>query len=385
GDDDERHWLLRLMNEQPDAAGGSGSGRTGDGTPARPRRARRPAAAAGPGFGVDDLPAPMLATSGTAGRLRRAIADGEEWAFEMKWDGYRAIAGVRAQGEEGGGAVVLASRNGRDLTALLPGAEELAGLLADEAAERGGAVLDGELVALDDEGRPDFGLLQAAARDGAQARVRYLVFDVLQLGAPGGPQSRRRSLVRLPYRERRELLERVVRDGDAAAVPPAAGSSLARAERASRGLGLEGVVAKRADSTYLAGRRGSAWVKLKTRAHQSFVVIGARAGRGGREGRIGSLLVAVPDESGELRYAGRVGSGLSEAALAEAERRLRPLARTTPPVEVPAADRADARWVAPRLVGEAAIAGRTAAGRLRQAAWRGWRDDLDPEDVRWEA
>ena len=154
---------------------------------------------------------------------------------------------------------------------------------------------------------------------------------------------------------------------------------------ASRGLGLEGVVAKRVDAVYLPGQRGSAWVKLKTQRHQEVVVIGVRQGRGGRSGGIGSLLVAVGDDEGELRYAGRVGTGFSAAQLADIEKTLRRIERKTPPVDdVPAADRTDAWWVTPRLVGEVSLAGRTRDQRVRQAAWRGWRPDKEAGEVRWE-
>ena len=413
----ERNWLVRLTDEQP-GAGHPQDGSPGEATaapsPSRSRadqsdsrtarRAsrRRPA----PGFTVAVLPAAMAATAGTPEQVERAVADGQEWAFEMKWDGYRVVAGVRTAGQgpadadadadadaEREGAVVLASRNGKDLTDTFPAAVELTRLLRGEAAERGGAVLDGELVALDDRGRPDFGLLQAALGDGPGVNaagdpieLRYLVFDLLQLGAPGDPEDRQRSLLRIPWGERRELLREVLgTGGDAVSVPPAHTGTLAQAQRASRELGLEGVVAKRVDAVYLPGQRGSAWVKLKTQRHQEVVVIGVRQGRGGRSGGIGSLLVAVGDDEGELRYAGRVGTGFSAAQLADIEKTLRRIERKTPPVDdVPAADRTDAWWVTPRLVGEVSLAGRTRDQRVRQAAWRGWRPDKEAGEVRWE-
>ncbi len=391
----EDNWLIHLMKDQP-AAGPVRSGtapapalestargssqtraqakketsketrketRTGVGT-------RRRTGTAAP-FDLADLPAPMLATLGQPADL---TAD-EDWSYEMKWDGWRAIAGVSED------RMVLASRNGQDLTGRYPALQELTGLLAGEAAERGGAVLDGELVALDDRGRPDFGLLQ----DGA-GELRFIVFDILQLGPPGAPGHRRHSLLHTAYGERRAVLEAAVEPGEAVAVPPGYRGTLARAQQVSRGLGLEGVVAKRTGSTYLPGRRGSSWIKLKLQLHQEIVVIGVRKGKGGRSGGIGSLLAAVPDEAGELRYAGRVGTGFSAAQLAEAEQRLRGLARTTPPVDdVPAEDRSDAWWVSPSEVAEVSLAGRTRAGRLRQASWRGWRPDKSVDEVRWEA
>ncbi|MGD6979298.1 MULTISPECIES: ATP-dependent DNA ligase [Citricoccus] len=388
----ERNWLIHLMKDQPDtgqaapgvpaqdattterkkAAGKkatekNATGETSGTKPAGKKRARTGPAAS---FGPEDLPAPMLAT---VGRPADLTAD-EDWSFEMKWDGWRVIAGVSQD------RVVLASRNGQDLTDRYPALQELTGLLRGEAADRGGAVLDGELVALDDRGRPDFGLLQ----DGT-GELRLIVFDILQLGPPGTSQHRRHSLLRTAHGERRAILEASLAEGEVVSVPPAYHGSLAQAQRISRAMGLEGVVAKRTGSVYLPGRRGSAWIKLKLQQHQEIVVIGVREGRGERSGGVGSLLAAIPDESGTLRYAGRVGTGFSADQLAEVEQRLRPLARDTPPVDdVPAEDRADAWWVTPSEVAEVSLAGRTRAGRLRQASWRGWRPDKSVDEVRWE-
>lgn len=383
------NWLLHLMKDQPDAGSGtsgtSGAARDGATTPAPDASAgqgRQPASGSaagedgdrgahrGPAFGLGDLPTPMLATAGEPADL----AADEDWSYEMKWDGWRAIAGV------GGDRVLLASRNGQDLTERYPAVQELSGLLRGEATEFGGAVLDGELVALDERGRPDFGLLQDGAGD-----LRYVVFDVLQLGPPGATGQWRRSLLRVDYRQRREILEAVLAEGEAVAVPPGYAGTLTQAQHVSRELGLEGVVAKRADSTYLPGRRGAAWIKLKLQQHQEIVVIGVREGKGERAGGVGSLLAAVPDQAGRLRYAGRVGTGFSATQLDEVERRLRRLARRDPPVDdVPAEDRSDAWWVDPSEVAEVSLAGRTRTGRLRQASWRGWRPDKSVDEVRWE-
>ena len=213
--------------------------------------------------------------------------------------------------------------------------------------------------------------------------LRYMVFDILQLGAPGDQDASPQ--LRTPYRQRRELLREVLAEGEHVTVPPAHTGSLGQAEKISRELALEGLVAKRADSTYLPGKRGKAWLKLKTQLHQEVVVIGARHGKGGRAGGIGSLLLAVPDADGQLRYAGRVGTGFTAAQLGDIEKTLRRIERKTPPVDdVPAADQSDAWFVTPKLVGEVSLAGRTREGRVRQAAWRGWRADKSPDEVRWE-
>lgn len=400
----DKNWLLRLMNDQPDPddapdiPDGTGSRAAADDAEPAPADDSEPAPTndAEP-LSVADLPSPMLATAGTPADVRRSVDDGEDWSFEMKWDGYRVIAGIRTDAG-GGRSVVLASRNGNDLTDLLPRAELLADAMAGDAAELGGAVLDGELVALDGRGRPDFGLLQALVKgddgtvrddEGNEAELRYIVFDVLQLGPPDAPDKGRTSLLRTPYSRRREILGDVLDlsgdAGDIAALPPVHTGSLAQAEKASRELDLEGVVAKRSDSTYLPAKRGSAWVKLKTQRHQEVVIIGAREGRGDRAGGIGSLLVAVPGDDGELRYAGRVGTGFSAKQLEKIRSRLRRIERKTPPVDdVPESDQSDAWWVTPKLVGEVSLTGRTREGRLRHAVWRGWREDKEPSDVAWE-
>ncbi len=341
-------WLMQLMKDQP--------------------------AAAAP-F-TDDLQAPMLATAGSPADLD---AD-DEWAFEGKWDGYRAIAGVREDGVE------LRSRNGVD---LLPTFPELAALAELVPA---GTVVDGEIVALDSSSRPSFGLLQTRGkltrpRDVERAMedtpAHLFVFDLLRSPEHG-------SLLTRPYSERRALLEELLggdgRSGsDRIQVPAALGVPVDAAIDISRELGLEGIVAKRTDDRYLPGRRSRGWIKIKHDAHQEAVVIGYRAGKGSRSSTLGSLLLAVP-EDGELAYAGRVGSGFAEAELADLRAQLDRITRRTPAVgDVPAADSRDATWVSAKLVGEVAHSGRTSEGRLRQPIWRGLRPDKTPDEVRWES
>ena len=352
----DNQWLMKFMKDQPE---------------------RDPQAVSTHADSVEmtvaDLPEPMLATAGKEADIRLSRKEGEKWAYEMKWDGYRILAGV------GNGKVVLSSRNGKDYTDFFPQLRELAELVP------GGAVLDGEVVALDDDGRPDFGALQSLhSGDLApeSVEIRYMVFDILALGHPeNGGQSQ----LRTPYEARRELLRKTVPEGDYVSVPPAHTGSLAEAMDVSRKLKLEGVVAKRLGSVYLPGKRGSAWLKMKFQIHQEVIVVGVREGKGSRAGGIGSLLLAVPDDkTGELVYAGRVGTGFSSKQLQEMEGKLGEKEVAEASIsDVPDDDRDGVWWVAPDLVGEVALAGRTRDGKVRHAVWRGWRDDKDPGEVRW--
>jgi bifunctional non-homologous end joining protein LigD len=154
----------------------------------------------------------------------------------------------------------------------------------------------------------------------------------------------------------------------------------------SRERGLEGVVAKRITAQYLPGRRSPHWRKVKNVRTQEVIVAGWRPGNGRREGGIGSLLLGLPSEEG-LVYVGHVGTGFTSAALADVERRLRPLERKTSPFTVgpPRADAKDAHWVTPKLVGEVEFTEWTADGRLRHPSWRGFRLDKSPDEVRRES
>lgn len=315
---------------------------------------------------LPDRLAPMLATPG------ELPADEQPWRFELKWDGVRAIASV-----EGGRARFL-SRNDHDITSAYP---ELHGL--GQALGSRPAVLDGEIVALDEHGRPSFEALQPrmqvtdaarARRLAAQAPVSYLIFDVLHLDGA--------STVDLPYGQRRRLLDSLPLAGERWAVPsnhPGPGADLLAAARAS---GLEGVVAKRLDSTYQPGRRSRDWVKVKVTRTQEVVIGGWTPGKDNRSSRIGALLLGVPGDAG-LVYVGKVGTGFTEAALDELQRQLQTLRRPTPPfaTRVPSADAAGATWLEPDVVGEVRFTEWTSAGRLRHPAWRGLRPDTAAAQV----
>jgi bifunctional non-homologous end joining protein LigD len=315
----------------------------------------------------------MLATPGQLPTEK----DEDRWAFEMKWDGVRAM--VYLDGSE----VRVLTRNDREVASTYPelsGQGGLSGLGGDLG--EAGAVLDGEIVAFDSRGRPSFGELQSrmhvqhpSAALLAQVPVTLLVFDVCHLGGA--------SLLRSSYDQRREVLEGLDLTGPHWATPPAFPGDGAAAMEASGSQGLEGVLAKRRDSVYEPGKRSRSWVKVKHIRMQEVVVCGWQPGAGRRSGGVGSLLLAVPDEQGRLVYAGHVGTGFTERVLSDLLARLRPLERTTSPLatDVPRAQVKDARWVSPQLVGEVAFGEWTRDGRLRHPVWRGLRPDKTVEEV----
>ncbi|CAN5440525.1 ATP-dependent DNA ligase [soil metagenome] len=373
--DNPKNWMLHLMKSQDpvDWRAGAESGASHPRDASAGERRRLGLGAPKKTVVGSRLPSnslhPMLATLGAMTGVDR-FEGGPDWAYEMKWDGIRAIATVT------GDEVTFRSRNGLDLTGSYPELAELA------QAVRGDAVLDGEIVALDEKGRPNFGTLQkrmglATPRDVERARlatpVHFFVFDVLALAGTSHEKE--------PYTARRELLEKSVKDHGPITVPPDAGNDLETALATSKKLGLEGVMAKRRDSPYREGKRSRDWIKLKHTLTQEVVVGGWRPGNGNRADSVGSLLVGIPDADG-LRYVGRVGTGFTDRQLAELRTRLDGLARKTNPLlDVPSADARDAHWVTPSLVGEVEFAELTADGRLRAPAWRGWRPDKDPSEV----
>ncbi|MFF0515944.1 ATP-dependent DNA ligase [Streptomyces sp. Tu 4128] len=309
---------------------------------------------------------PMLATPGV---LPPAALDGR-WAYETKQDGQRVVAYL-----PGDGSLLLRARSGHDITGAYP---ELAPLATALGATP--AVLDGEVLALDEQGRADFQLLQSrmglahaparAAHRAAKVPVHLVLFDALHLAGE--------SLLRLPYTGRRERLTDLGLAGPAWSTPAALVGHGAQALRATREHGLEGLVCKRLDSVYEPGVRSRAWIKIRNMRSEDVVVGGWLPGRGRLTGLPGALLVGQR-AGGRLRYVGGVGTGWSAAERAELAALLGAAATDVCPFDpVPAVP--GARWVVPRLVGEVRYSTRTRDGMLRQPSWLRLRPDLAPEE-----
>ncbi|MFF4897734.1 ATP-dependent DNA ligase [Streptomyces sp. NPDC001068] len=309
----------------------------------------------------------MLATPGG---LPPAAQD-TQWAYETKQDGQRAVVYL-----PGDGGLLVRARSGEDITAAYP---ELSPLGA--ALGRTPAILDGEVLALDESGRADFQSLQSrmglahaparAARMAARVPVHLVLFDVLHL--EGHP------LVRLPYAQRRSRLESLGLDGPHWSTPGALVGHGAQALRATREYGLEGLVCKRLDSVYEPGVRSRAWIKIRNLRAEDVIVGGWLPGRGRLTGLPGAVLVGQRSAGGTLRYVGGVGTGWSEAERTELAALLRVAATDVCPFE-PAPPVQGAHWVLPRLVGEVAYSTRTRSGLLRQPSWLRLRPDLTPPE-----
>ena len=309
---------------------------------------------------------PMLATP------TPTIPTGDGWAWEMKWDGIRALATIE------GGRVHLANRRGGDISHRYPELRALG--LAMGSTE---AVLDGELVIFDGP-RPDFQLIQRRMHVDAEREIRRLatelpavlvIFDLLWLDG--------HSTMTLPYAERRRRLLDLKLSGAAWQTPPHEVGDGSATLGVIKQFGLEGVVAKRLDSPYEAGRRSRAWLKWKLLLRQELVVGGWMPGTAGRTGQIGSLLVGYYDQPGDdeatLHYAGRVGTGFTQDELARLEAKLAPLRRSTSPFagKMPKG----AVFVEPELVVEVRFTEWTAGGSVRQPAYLGERTDKVPTEV----
>ena len=312
---------------------------------------------------------PMLARAG------ELPPRSDRWSFEIKWDGVRAIAYAQP------GRLRLESRNLNEITDAYP---EVRGLLDELGMHE--AVLDGEIVAFDERGKPSFERLQrrmhvtspsSVKRLMASVPVVYAIFDLLYLDG--------HSLMELPYSERRTRLERLELGGRAWRVPAAHAGDGARLLEATEEQGLEGIVAKRLDSRYEPGKRTDAWVKIKHTRRQELVIAGWLPGEGRRSKRIGALLLGYYDQ-GQLVYAGRVGTGFTERTLDDLGKRLAALRRDSSPYDRAPRLPREAGFVEPRLVAEIEFREWTEDGVLRAPSFKGLRDDKDgPAVAREEA
>jgi bifunctional non-homologous end joining protein LigD len=308
---------------------------------------------------MPDRVAPMLARAGTL------PADDDRWAYEVKWDGVRAIALSEP------GRIRFESRNHNDISAAYP---ELKALNRALSSHR--AILDGEIVLFDADGRPSFGRLQSrmhvrsesqARRLAKEAPVVFVVFDLLWLDG--------HTLMALPYAERRERLRELRLEGPHWQTPEHVAGDGAAVLEASRRSGLEGIIAKRLDSPYEPGRRSPCWLKIKNVRREDVVIGGWLPGEGRRRDRIGALLVGVEDD-GALRYAGRVGTGFTERELDRLRGELPE--RDSSPFTKGAEPPRGAVFVEPTRVAEVEFTEWTSDGMLRHPSYKGLREEAPP-------
>lgn len=306
-------------------------------------------------------------------KLSRYLPEGENWVYELKFDGVRALA-VR-----NGKSVDLISRNRKNLDGKYPGvARAVAGLKVDSV------VLDGEVVALDELGRSSFQLLQNVNQPGQGNELYYYVFDILQLNG--------KSTVGLPLHQRKALVEELLKKKSECLRPsgllPANAKTL---QEQMSGLGLEGLIAKKRDSRYEPGIRSGAWVKFKWSNEQEFVIGGYTDPEGARK-FFGSVLVGYY-EKGKLLYASKVGTGFDERTLRQLHEMFRKLARGNCPfanLPEPRGSRGQGltasqmrycHWIEPKLVCQVRFTEWTRDNHLRQPVFLGLREDKDPREV----
>jgi bifunctional non-homologous end joining protein LigD len=310
---------------------------------------------------------PMLSL---AGKLPTKDAG---WAYEFKWDGVRALVYVD------GGRVRAFTRNDKSLLSTFPELRDIGLHLGSRSA-----ILDGEIVALDKDNRPNFSTLSKRLNVTSKPAIEklkssipasFFAFDLLYL--------EEHSIMELSYDERRAALESLKLQGETFATPPSITNTTgSKVMDISRERGLEGVVIKRRSSRYSPGSRNGEWIKVKNFFTQEVVIGGWTEGKGERDGSLGALLLAVPSQDG-LEYVGKVGTGFTAATRQDLLRRLKPLARKSTPFSAPLSrtETSLAHFVRPIIVGEVQFAEWTNDRNLRQPSWRGLRPDKSADEV----
>jgi bifunctional non-homologous end joining protein LigD len=333
---DPKNWLILRKRDEAAAQGGAAKATGGRRYPA------------------------MMAT------LAEDAPRGAGWTFEIKWDGYRIVSRVA------GSEADLRTRKDQDYT------ERFANVARElpRAFKTTDFVVDGEVCALDEEGRPSFSAMQQGKRD---TPIVYYVFDLLEV--EGEP------IIDLPLVERRKRLEKLLdRRNRTVRLSETFddGNALLQAAKQQK---LEGIIAKRLDSKYLPGKRTRDWLKIKPHGRQEFVVAGYTKGQGRRSGTLGSLVLGAY-RGGELVYVGNVGTGFGDQEIKRLLSKLRPLERDDPPFpalpKMPRVRKGDVVWVEPELVCEVEFVEWTHDGHLRAPAYKGLREDKDPREVRIE-
>ncbi|MDF2636091.1 MAG: polymerase LigD, ligase domain protein [Pelosinus sp.] len=317
---------------------------------------------------------PMLA------KLAKLPLDDDQYSFEIKWDGLRAILYSTAD------QITIASRNLKDITSQYPELQQLRESLLEQQV-----ILDGEIIAFDKKGQPSFSLLQRRMGLNSPTIIKnkmieipitYIIFDILHLN--------QKSLVDLPYTERRHILENLNLAGANWQTPAFQQGSGKEILTAVSALGLEGIVAKRLTSSYTPGKRSGDWLKIKNQHRQELVIGGWLPGKGQRSGGIGSLLLGYYDitrqqakkvnKEQHFLYAGKVGTGFTKDVLHKLLTILTPLQRSTSPfVAIPFPNAAI--FVEPELVGEFEFTEWTPNSTLRHPSFKGLRDDKLAHDV----
>jgi bifunctional non-homologous end joining protein LigD len=307
---------------------------------------------------------PMMAKLGTA-----VPTPDSAWGFEFKWDGIRAVAYVE------GGRVRLLSRSGEDITPRYPEVHAMGRALGSREV-----ILDGEVVALDENGRPSFEQIQQRMGLTSESEIRrklkvvpitYMLFDLMWQDG--------HSAFERPYTERRRMLEALKLTGDSWQTPPYEKGGGQVMLEASAKAGLEGIMAKKLDSKYEPGLRSGAWVKIKNHSRQELVIGGWLEGEGRRRGYPGALLVGYYDK-GKFVYAGKVGTGFTDAMLDKLLALMKPLEQASSPFDVGSPPK-KAHFIKPKLVGEFEFVEWTKSGQLRAPTFKGLRTDKPARKV----